>query len=189
MRTQNGSRCRAARARLAAGSVLLGVLVAATACSSGTTTSTTTTTHASASAGKTPRAVVNAATVGSLGTVLVDASGLTLYRYTPDGTGKSVCTGACASVWPPLTVSAGTTPVAGGPGVVTADLGTIVRSDGTRQVTYKGMPLYTYAGDSKPGEATGQGLDGNWYVVHPTGSASTSAPTSTTAPTSGGSGY
>jgi predicted lipoprotein with Yx(FWY)xxD motif len=188
MRAQKGSMSRIGRPRLAMGALLLGVVVIAAACSSGSSASTTTTARTSASTGTGP-AVVHTAVVGSLGTVLVSSSGLTLYRYTPDGTGKSVCTGTCASIWPPLLVPTSTTHVGAGSGVAAANLGTIVRSDGTRQVTFKGMPLYTYKGDSNPGKATGQGLDGTWYVVSPTGSVSASASSSTTTPSSGGSGF
>jgi predicted lipoprotein with Yx(FWY)xxD motif len=130
---------------------------------------------------------VAAAPVGSLGTVLVTASGVTLYRYSPDGTGKSVCTGGCAAAWPPLTVPAGTTHVGAGRGVTAADLGTIRRADGTLQVTYQGRPLYRYVGDTKPGQASGQGLEGTWFVVTPT--ASTASTGSTTTKPSGGYGY
>ncbi len=167
------------------------VVVVAAACSSGAATSTTTTATASTGApGGSGSAVVHVATVGSLGTVLVSRSGLTLYRYSPDGTGKSVCTGTCASQWPPLVLPAGTTHPVGGPGLASVDLGSIVRSDGSRQVTFKGMPLYTYSGDTRSGEATGQGLDGTWYAVTPATAAPTTAPSSTpTTGSSGGYGY
>jgi predicted lipoprotein with Yx(FWY)xxD motif len=120
---------------------------------------------------------------------LVSRSGLTLYRYTPDGTGKSVCNGTCASQWPPLIVPAGTTHPAGGAGLASADLGVIVRSDGSHQLTFKGMPLYTYSGDTKAGEATGQGLDGTWYAVTPATAAPAPTGTTATTATSGGYGY
>jgi predicted lipoprotein with Yx(FWY)xxD motif len=137
---------------------------------------------------------VSIATLGSLGPVLVDASGLTLYRYSLDTAGRSACTGGCASIWTPLTVPAGTEHVAGGAGVSRADLGIITRSDGSHQVTYKGMPLYTYTGDTKAGEATGQGSGGTWFVVSTSSTSSgsgTAAPSTTTTTTkpSGGYGY
>ena len=171
------------------------LLVAAACGSSGASPSTTT----SGAAGRRPRAPdsgsgsvsVKAASVGSLGTVLVDSSGMTLYRYTPDGTNKSVCTGGCASLWPPLTVPTGTASATGGSGIPSSDLGIIMRSDGTHQVTYKGMPLYTYTGDTKAGDATGQGVDGIWFVVKASSAASTSGSQSpsTTGASSGGYGY
>jgi predicted lipoprotein with Yx(FWY)xxD motif len=116
---------------------------------------------------------------------------MTLYRYTPDGTGTPMCTGGCASLWPPITVPAGTTHVVG-TGVSAANLGTVARSDGSLQVTYKGMPLYRYTGDSKAGDANGQGVAGIWFVI-PASAGSTSAGAATTTPTtaksSGGYGY
>jgi predicted lipoprotein with Yx(FWY)xxD motif len=182
--------------RWAAALALGVVVVVAAACSSGAATSTTTTITAAptastgASAGGSGSAVVHVATVGPLGTGLVTRSGLTLYRYTPDGTGKSVCDGTCASQWPPLVVPAGTSHPAPGPGLTSADLGVIVRSDGSHQVTFKGMPLYTYSGDTRAGEATGEGLDETWYVVTPATAPPTTAPSSTpTTTASGGYGY
>jgi predicted lipoprotein with Yx(FWY)xxD motif len=126
--------------------------------------------------------VVLATARGSLGKVLVTSSGATLYRYTPDGTaGKATCTGGCASLWPPLTVPAGTTAPKGGPGV--GKLGTTAAAHGVRVVTYHGMPLYRYAPDS--GTSTqGQGIGGIWFVVHPS-SAATTTPTTAKAPSSG----
>jgi predicted lipoprotein with Yx(FWY)xxD motif len=178
-----------ARRRWLAAGALGGLVLVAAACSSSATTSTTTTRSKSSTAATSSTATVAWARVGSVGTVLVNSSGLTLYRYTPDGTGKSVCTGACASVWPPLTVAAGTTPVAG-TGVATGRLGTITRDDGTIQVTYRGMPLYTFTGDKSAGQANGQHVGNTWFVVSAssgsTGSG-TSAPTTTKA--SGGYGY
>jgi len=178
---------------LAGGALGLIVLVAA-ACGSGSASPTTTTSGGgattAASASASGSASVKVASVGSLGSVLVSKTGMTLYRYTPDGANKSVCTGGCAALWPPLTVPAGTTHATGA-GVASADLGIIMRTDGTHQVTYKGMPLYTYTGDTKAGDASGQGVAGTWFVVKPTTTASTSAATSppTTAHSSGGYGY
>jgi predicted lipoprotein with Yx(FWY)xxD motif len=175
---------------LAAGALGLLVVVAA-ACSSGSASSSTTTTtgrsSTAATSGSGP-ASVTLAKVSGLGTVLVNSSGMTLYRYTPDGTGKSVCTGACASIWSPLTVPAGTMPVGGG-GLASGQLGTITRADGTMQVTYKGMPLYTYQGDKHAGQATGQNVGGTWFVISTTSAASAPAGGGTTPTTkSGGSG-
>ncbi len=172
---------------LVAGALGALVLMAA-ACSSGSSSPTTT----SGSTGGTSRpATVAVAHVGSFGNVLVGATGLTLYRYTPDGTGKSVCTGECATIWPPVLVAAGTGPVAG-TGLTGGNLGTITRDDGTTQVTYKGMPLYTYVGDKKTGEATGQNVGGTWFVVTTSSSGSTASAgggATTTTKASGGYGY
>jgi predicted lipoprotein with Yx(FWY)xxD motif len=98
--------------------------------------------------------------------LLTNASGLTLYWFAPDTSTKSVCYGSCAAYWPPVTG----TPSAG-PGV-TGTLGTITRTGGTKQATYDGHPLYTYIGDSAPGQATGNNLNlngGLWHVVPITG--------------------
>ncbi len=92
------------------------------------------------------------------GAIVTDASGKTLYKYSKDGSNVSNCTGACAQVWPPLTVPSGTTPTAGTN--VTGQLGTIQRTDGTTtQVTLDGSPLYYYANDTAAGDATGDGLN------------------------------
>jgi predicted lipoprotein with Yx(FWY)xxD motif len=105
-----------------------------------------------------------------LGTILVDGQGRTLYLFEKDKGSASSCTGACASIWPPLT-SAGKA-VAGG-GLSAAKLGETKRSDGKTEITYAGHPLYTYAGDAKSGDTRGQGLDqfgAEWYVLTPRGS-------------------
>jgi len=94
---------------------------------------------------------------------------LTVYLFEGDKASSSSCTGECAGVWPPVT-SAGA-PTAGA-GVVAADLGTITRSDGTKQVTYHGHPLYFYSKDGDSGDAYGQGIMGfgaSWYVIAPSG--------------------
>jgi predicted lipoprotein with Yx(FWY)xxD motif len=105
----------------------------------------------------------------SLGKILVDSKGRTLYLFMKDSGKKSRCFGDCAANWPPLRVSRKPT---AGSGVRASLLGTTRRSDGKRQVTYNGHPLYRFAGDSKPGDTNGQGLDGfgaRWYVVTPSG--------------------
>ena len=135
--------------------------------------------------------MVDVAHQGSAGLILVNHAGLTLYRYTPDGTGKSVCNGGCATAWPPLTVPAGTTKVTGASDIGSGSLGTITRSDGSLQVTYKGMPLYTYTGDMAPDQANGQGAGGIWFYI-PVTSSSTASGTSastTTSTAASGSGY
>jgi predicted lipoprotein with Yx(FWY)xxD motif len=103
-----------------------------------------------------------------LGRVLVDTSGRTLYLFEKDKGAMSTCSGACASIWPPLTASKANA----GIGVAAAKLGTAKRSDGNTEVTYAAHPLYTYAGDKKPGDVQGQGLDqfgAEWYVLGPDG--------------------
>ncbi|HYM54230.1 MAG TPA: hypothetical protein VES97_02625, partial [Solirubrobacteraceae bacterium] len=105
-----------------------------------------------------------------LGTIL--AAGprhMTVYLFEGDKGAGSRCVGACAKVWPPVT-TAGEPTVAGS--AKTADLSTITRPDGTRQVTYKGHPLYFFAKDGDSGDAYGQGVHGfgaDWYVLSPSG--------------------
>jgi predicted lipoprotein with Yx(FWY)xxD motif len=96
------------------------------------------------------------------GPVLADSKGFTLYWYSKDTMMTSNCTGGCAQAWPPLT---GTGMAAMGVHL-TGKLGTITRSGGIKQVTYKGHPLYLYAGDTQPGEIKGNGLGGVWHVMH-----------------------
>jgi predicted lipoprotein with Yx(FWY)xxD motif len=104
-----------------------------------------------------------------LGTILVDADGRSLYLFKQDKGSASTCYDACASAWPPVTTDA---KAVAGTGIDAAKLGTTKRKDGVNEVTYGGHPLYTYAGDSKPGDTTGQDLDqfgAEWYVLAPTG--------------------
>jgi predicted lipoprotein with Yx(FWY)xxD motif len=100
-----------------------------------------------------------------LGDFLVAANGMTLYLFENDSTNRSNCYDQCADAWPPLTIDEGQTPVAG-PGL-SGNLGTTNRDDGTIQVTYSGMPLYFWAADQEPGDATGQGVGDVWFVVAP----------------------
>ena len=104
-----------------------------------------------------------------LGEVLVNAEGMTLYLFTPDSLETSACTDDCVGAWPPLMLAEGE-PVAGD-GVDQALLTLAPRTDGDDQVTYNGHRLYTYAGDSAPGDTTGQGVGDVWFAVTPTGEA------------------
>jgi predicted lipoprotein with Yx(FWY)xxD motif len=106
----------------------------------------------------------------NVGNALVDGQGRTLYLFEADKGSTSTCSGACASLWPPAITSGKPT---AGPGVSAAKLGTTKRGDGTLEVTYNGHPLYRYAPDTKPGDATGQGLNqfgAKWYVLAASGS-------------------
>ena len=105
----------------------------------------------------------------SLGVVLVDARGRTLYLFQKDANGKSACTGSCAAAWPPLIASG--KPAAAG-GARASLLGTTKRSDGRMQVTYNRHPLYTFVKDTKKGQTSGQNVDAfgaEWYAVSPEG--------------------
>jgi len=99
-----------------------------------------------------------------MGTILVAGSNNhTVYTFDSDSPGVSKCNGGCAGTWPPLSIASGTTPT-GGPGV-TGQLGTITRADGSLQVTYKGLPLYFFHSDSKPGDTKGNYT--GWSLVKP----------------------
>jgi predicted lipoprotein with Yx(FWY)xxD motif len=103
------------------------------------------------------------------GPSLVGPDGRTLYIFTQDTGGTSTCVDDCAATWPPLEIEAGGS-VTGGEGV-TGELAIIEREDGTSQVTYEGMPLYFYAPDAEPGDATGQGIGDVWFIASPEGQA------------------
>ena len=200
-------------ARVAAGvGGAVGVAVLVAACSSGSSSSAaapaapassaaapaSSAGGASASGGGT---VITTAT-SSAGTFLTNGSGRAVYLWVKDTGDASMCTGACAGAWPPVTAT-GTVTAAGS--AKASDLGTITRSDGTKQVTYDGHPLYYFSGDSGPGTASGQGSDGfgaKWWLVAPSGSDVTAsvtsftaasgagaAPAATTKPSSSGGGY
>jgi predicted lipoprotein with Yx(FWY)xxD motif len=99
-----------------------------------------------------------------LGSILADGQGRTLYKFDRDAPDTSNCSGGCPQTWHPLVASGNPT----GPGDLPGKLGTLERPDGGRQVTYNGIPLYTYATDTQPGDAKGDGVGGSWHVVHPT---------------------
>ncbi|HEY7268733.1 MAG TPA: cupredoxin domain-containing protein [Dehalococcoidia bacterium] len=120
----------------------------------------------------TPQAVAVAAPTvkvgqsATLGPVLTNSAGLTLYTFKNDvpNSGKSVVNGNTAVVWPPL-ILAGGTPVK--PAGLTGDLTLITRDDGSKQVAYKGQPLYVYSKDTAPGDTNGQNVGGVWLVAAP----------------------
>lgn len=173
------------------GALLATALLAAACGSSGTSSSTPAT---SGTATGSATAMVITTKSGSAGTYLTDGSGRAVYLWVKDGQDKSVCSGACASAWPPVPASGAVT--ASG-GAVSADLGSITRSDGSKQVTYDGHPLYYFAGDSGPGTTNGQGSNGfgaKWWLLSPSGASITSAgtgtsPSSSSSSSSGYGGY
>ena len=121
-------------------------------------------------------------TAGSaFGTILVDSRGRTIYYYTNDnpGSGTSACSGQCAATWP--AVWADTSAVAST--LDPALFAYITRSDGSRQSTYQGRPLYTYSGDAGPGDVNGQGISGFWYVATIPGTVPTVVTGQTVPPT------
>jgi predicted lipoprotein with Yx(FWY)xxD motif len=149
------------RIKMVAVAGMAAVALGAAACSSssaGTSAGSGTPSSASASGGG---AVVKSATIGGVA-VVTNARGFTLYSFAPDTATTSKCSGPCAQIWPPLTG-----PVAAAQGV-TGKLGTITRSDGSKQATYDGHPLYSYTADTTPGQANGNNLNlngGSWHEV------------------------
>ncbi len=156
--------------------------------SASSTSSSSTTTAAPVTVVKSSSATVS----GKSTVVLTDTSGKTLYYFTPDSSSKAVCTSSyklptgkiCTVVWPPLTLTSGT-PAASGS--LSGTLSVQETGNG-RQVEYNGHPLYTFAGDTAPGQAKGQGLLGKWWVATPTLSTNSSGSSSTKSTTAPGTG-
>lgn len=147
---------------------VLSLITAACGGYGSSTTSTTVGSSGSSSATSKVSASYNAA-LGQK--ILVDSSGRTLYLFEKDAGGKSLCTGGCASAWPPLLTKG---KVQAGAGISASLLGTIKRGNGDMQVTYNGHPLYTFSGDSSSGQTNGEGskaFGARWYVVSSLGSA------------------
>ena len=147
--------------------VPIAVLALASACG-GSSTSTASTPAPTPT--PTPAPVVlsaNATVAGASQTILTDTKGMTLYYFTPDKGGVVTCLAACAQNWPPLKLPAGVTTPTGDKGV-TGTLGTVSNPEGGTQITYNAWPLYTWIKDQKPGDTTGQGVSGKWFVVTPT---------------------
>ena len=172
--------------------VALAVGLVASACSSAAATpSSAADTPFSAVAGATATATTTsgdqasaatltlASTDGSMGSYLTGANGMTLYVLTTDTADTSSCSGSCATNWPPLTVTAGTT--VSGPSAAMAGFATIARADGSTQVTYNHMPLYYFAGDSAAGDTNGQGKNNTWYVAPVSGTLVNASPAATSA--------
>lgn len=133
------------------------------ACGSSNSSSTASTSSAT-NTGGTSNATVTTASSGTLGkTILVDSQGMALYHLTAETAGKFICASAsCVAIWHPLTVSSGATPTSS-----VGSIGVVKRPDGSSQVTYNGMPLYTFAQDKAAGEANGQGIKdvGTWTTI------------------------
>jgi predicted lipoprotein with Yx(FWY)xxD motif len=182
------------RARPAtAATALVVVALALAACSSSSPSTTTAAAStgnsgtAAASAGTSAStATVKTTTATGFGTILVNSAGMALYTYGPNAGGTmNTCTGTCLQAWPALTVPAGTTPtLASG---VSGTLATAKQSDGTLQVTYNGMLLYTFTSDSSPGQVTGNG-EAKFSVAKASSTTPATTPATTAAP-SGGSQY
>lgn len=132
---------------------------------------------ASAAQRKTGSALMVDAVKNKLGTILVTTKGQTLYRYRFDSANKVACAGQCANAFPPLLLPAGVTHATGGKGVT--GLGTVKNPNGNLQVTFKGHPLYRFAGDKKAGRTGGQGFAKDWFVVTTNVAVGTEAPATT----------
>lgn len=123
----------------------------------------------------------------SLGTIVTDSKGMTVYLYTKDtaSPAKSNCSGQCAQKWPPVPASSGAVQ-----GIDKSLVGSVTRDDGTKQMTLAGWPLYEFASDAGPGDAKGQGVGGVWFAVTPTGAkAAASSGSGGSGGGSGGVGY
>jgi predicted lipoprotein with Yx(FWY)xxD motif len=169
------------------------LLLAACGSSSSSSGSTSQATAPATTATPSSVALVKTASNSSLGaTVLVNAQGMTLYSLSGEKSGHWICTSSsCVGVWHPVTAPPSGTPSGA------ESLGTVTRPDGSTQVTYKGMPLYTFAEDTQPGQDKGEGIKdvGTWMAVtvSPESASSSSAPAASTqtepaAPASGGGG-
>jgi predicted lipoprotein with Yx(FWY)xxD motif len=169
---------------------LAALALAVSACGSSSSSSSATSTPAAGASS--PAASAPASSAGAnmvLSTtingtqVLTNSKGFTLYWFVPDTSTKSNCNGSCATYWPPVKG-----PVTAGSGV-TGTLGTITRSDGSTQATYDGHPLYTYVGDTAPGQAKGNGLNlsgGLWHEMTVSGATASGSSSSSSSGGSGG---
>jgi len=162
---------------------LAAAVLAIAACGSSASSSSPPAAGASSPAAGSSATTLTSATIGGA-KVLTNSAGFTLYWFVPDTSTTSKCTGSCATYWPPVKG-----PATAGSGV-TGTLSTITRPDGSTQATYDGHPLYTYAGDTAPGQANGNGKNlsgGVWHEVTVSGGA---APAASTSPSAhGGYGY
>jgi predicted lipoprotein with Yx(FWY)xxD motif len=150
------------RKALASAALLAALTLAAAACggndneSSGTAATAAPTTAAAKAASGTTVAVASS----TLGDILVDGDGRTLYAFTKDKGDQSVCSGDCATSWPALTGTA-----TAGTGIQASLLSTSMQASGKSQVTYGGKPLYYFAGDAKPGDTNGEGVGNVWFAL------------------------
>ena len=166
-----------------------GLALALSACASSGSSSTTSTPAAGASSPAASASSASSAPASSSGgttldvktiggqQVVTNSAGFTVYWFAPDTSTTSKCTGSCATYWPPVKGPA--TAMSG----VTGKLGTITRPDGTTQATYDGHPLYTYAADTAPGQAKGNGLNvsgGLWHEMTVSGATPGASATHTT---------
>ena len=171
------------RRALAGGGALAAAALALAACgSSGSTGATSTSSGSSGStstSGSASAPEIAAKNVPGFGMVLVNGDGRVLYLLTSEKGGKITCTddNGCTKVWPDTELPSGVTAAKAGSGIQTSLLGTVKDAKGSLYVTYGGYPLYTYSGDSAPGDVNGEGITsfgGTWYVIGVSGSPVTS---------------
>jgi len=173
---------------------LAALALALSACASSSSSSSSSAASTSAAGASSPASSAPASASASAGTlgmttingtaIVTNSKGMTLYWFVPDTSTTSKCTGSCATYWPPVIG-----PVTAGSGV-TGTLGTITRPDGSTQATYDGHPLYTYAGDSAPGQAKGNGLNvsgGVWWEMTVSGAKPATSTSSNTSSSNTGS--
>ncbi len=129
---------------------------------------------------------IGATQIVGVGKVLVDQQGFTVYLNTQEKGSKLVCTGSCASVWPPVVLPSGVTSPKATAGAKSSLLGTMTLPDGSLEITYGGYPLHTFTGDSSTGLDNGESLSNVWFAVATSGTAA--KPTSSGGGTGGG-GY
>jgi len=174
-KARNGLRMLLALPAIAAAAAVLAACSSSGTSSTSGGGSTSTSSPAAATAGS-----LKTATIGGA-TVLTNANGFTLYSFAPDTSTKSNCNGACAQNWPPVKGPATASGVKG-------TFGTLTRSNGATQATFAGHPLYTFVGDTSPGQAKGNGLNaagGLWHEITTPGSV----PAGGSSSGSGGGGY
>ncbi|MDR3606389.1 MAG: hypothetical protein P4M08_03300 [Oligoflexia bacterium] len=140
-----------------------------------------------------PTSITIQTTTGSSGaTYLVDQTGKSLYVFAADSANTTTCTGSCAVVWPPLLIASGGTPTAATSSSVQQSLlGTLIRPDGTTQVTYNSLPLYNYTGDTAAGQTNGEALTSFgaiWYLIQPDGTQLTTLTSASPSPSPSASG-
>jgi predicted lipoprotein with Yx(FWY)xxD motif len=151
------------------GALLLATGIALTACGGGGSSSKAAPSSASSALGTSPSTnpgtnVTVKSAKNDLGTLLVGADGKTLYAFTNDTAATSTCFGTCATAWPPVIVPEDWQV---GPGLDSAVFSSIIRTDGQRQLVAGKYPLYSFSGDTAPGETNGEGSGGVWFVIAP----------------------
>ncbi|MEU8926086.1 hypothetical protein AB0D10_34990 [Kitasatospora sp. NPDC048545] len=196
---------KTASRRLVLASGFAALALAATACSSTATTSAGSpgapapapaSSSAAPAADATGSAKLVAVDSTTLGTIVTDSAGRTLYRFDNDTNKPSAtnCTGACAVKWPPAIAQDKVTLT----GVSSSLVGSVTRPDGSKQLTLNGWPLYRFAGDTAAGQVNGQGVGGTWFASTPEGkkaqaggqnTAQTPAPGQAPSASQSGSGY